>query len=147
MTDSMPNTHSGDNLAFDAQSHQRPQRKRVKVPEGQRELTAHRGLKLARRWTTAGVDPFDQVAWETRAAVISGEKGQVVFEQQGIEVPAAWSQLATNVVVSKYFRGNPGTPERETSVRQLIGRVVDPLGRPVDGKGPVRTITPSPTRM
>ncbi len=82
------------------------------------------GLTMVRRWTTAGVDPFDQVQWDKRSAVITGERGQVVFEQRDIEVPAGWSQLATNVVVSKYFRGVLGTPERERSVRQLVGRVV-----------------------
>ncbi|MEK7705664.1 MAG: vitamin B12-dependent ribonucleotide reductase [Myxococcota bacterium] len=97
------------------------------MPEGQRELAPRRGLKITRRWTTAGIDPFDQVEWQRRSAVITGEKGQIVFEQQNVEVPAFWSQLATNVVVSKYFRGNPGTPEREYSVRQLIGRVVDTM--------------------
>jgi ribonucleoside-diphosphate reductase alpha chain len=59
-----------------------------------------------------------------RSAVIYGEKGEVVFEQHDVEMPKAWTQLATNVVVSKYFRGPLGTPQRETSVRQLIGRVV-----------------------
>ena len=83
------------------------------------------GLTLGRRWTTPGVDPFDQVDWQTRSALITGVNGKIVFEQKDVEVPAQWSQLATNVVVSKYFRGKMGTPDRETSVRQLIGRVVD----------------------
>src|SRR5690606_6901454 len=73
---------------------------------------------------SAGVDPFSTVEWEKRSAVISGEKGETVFEQKDVEIPKTWSQLATNVVVSKYFRGTLGTPQRETSVRQLIGRVV-----------------------
>lgn len=68
-------------------------------------------------------DPFETVQWETRAAAISGESGDKVFEQQGCEVPSTWSQLATNVVCSKYFYGEIGTPEREQSVRQLIHRV------------------------
>jgi ribonucleoside-diphosphate reductase alpha chain len=87
------------------------------------------GLRFARRFTEEGVDPFDAVEWETRDAVIADEKGSVVFEQKGVEVPKAWSQTATNVVVSKYFRGQLGRPERETSVRQLIGRVAETLGR------------------
>jgi ribonucleoside-diphosphate reductase alpha chain len=87
------------------------------------------GLRFARRFTEEGVDPFDAVEWETRDAVIADEKGGVVFEQKGVEVPKAWSQTATNVVVSKYFRGQLGRPERETSVRQLIGRVAETLGR------------------
>lgn len=68
-------------------------------------------------------DPFDTVEWDLRTAAIKGEKGDLVFEQKECEVPASWSQLATNVVVSKYFYGEIGTPERETSVRKLIHRV------------------------
>ncbi|MHB8902369.1 MAG: vitamin B12-dependent ribonucleotide reductase [Thermoguttaceae bacterium] len=68
-------------------------------------------------------DPFDTVEWEVRSAAIKGEKGDVVFEQKDCEIPASWSQLATNVVVSKYFFGELGTPERENSVRHLIHRV------------------------
>jgi len=70
------------------------------------------------------VAPFDEVQWETREASITNEKGEVVFEQHEVEIPTTWSQVATNVVVSKYFRGVLGTPERERSVKQLIGRVV-----------------------
>src|SRR5271167_3696897 len=86
-----------------------------------------RSLVLERFFTTAGVDPYSQVDWDLRSAVISGEDGRVVFEQKDVEVPRAWSQTATNVVVSKYFRGPLGTPRRETSVRQLISRVVDTI--------------------
>ncbi len=68
-------------------------------------------------------DPFDTVEWEVRAATIKGEKGEVVFQQDECEVPTTWSQLATNVVVSKYYYGELGTSEREISVRQLIHRV------------------------
>ena len=68
-------------------------------------------------------DPFDTVEWDTRTAAIKGEDGEVLFEQTNCEMPAFWSQLATNVVVSKYFYGENGTPEREHSVRQLIHRV------------------------
>ncbi len=82
------------------------------------------GLTISRHFTTPGVDPFDTVEWETRCAKIANEKGESVFEQDDVEIPKSWSQLATNVVVSKYFRGHVGTPEREYSVRQLIGRVV-----------------------
>jgi ribonucleoside-diphosphate reductase alpha chain len=74
-----------------------------------------------------GVDPFDEVEWEIRSAVIGNEKGKVVFEQRDVEIPKFWSQQATNIVVSKYFRGQIGTPERERSVKQLIGRVVDTI--------------------
>ena len=75
------------------------------------------------------IDPIETETWERRNAVISGEGGDVVFEQHDVEIPAAWSQLATNVVASKYFRGTLGTPQRETSVKQLIGRVVGSIRR------------------
>ena len=74
-----------------------------------------------------GIDPFDEVEWDLRSAVIGSEKGEVVFEQRDVEIPQFWSQQATNIVVSKYFRGQIGTPERERSVKQLIGRVVDTI--------------------
>jgi len=85
------------------------------------------GLEFPRYFTLPGVDPFDEVEWEVRSAVIGNEKGKVVFEQRDVEIPKSWSQQATNIVVSKYFRGQIGTPERERSVRQLIGRVVDTI--------------------
>ncbi|GIV09382.1 MAG: vitamin B12-dependent ribonucleotide reductase [Fimbriimonadales bacterium] len=90
-------------------------------------INTGKGLTIERRFTTPGIDPFDEVAWERRTAIITDERGRVVFEQTDVEVPAFWSQLATNVVVSKYFRGQLGAPERETSVKQVIGRVVDTL--------------------
>ena len=91
--------------------------------------TGGRGLTIARRFVPDGVDPYEEVEWEMRSAVIQGERGEVVFEQRDVEVPRTWSQLATNVVVSKYFRGPVGTPQRERSVRQLIGRVVDTIAQ------------------
>jgi ribonucleoside-diphosphate reductase alpha chain len=87
------------------------------------------GLDFPRYFTLPGVDPFDEVEWEVRSAVIGNEKGKVVFEQRDVEIPKFWSQQATNIVVSKYFRGQIGTPERERSVKQLIGRVVDTITR------------------
>jgi ribonucleoside-diphosphate reductase alpha chain len=81
-------------------------------------------LSLRRHFTTPGVHPYDEVAWEKRSAGIQAEGGQAVFEQDDIEVPKDWSQLATNVVASKYFRGQLGSPRRESSIRQLINRVV-----------------------
>jgi ribonucleoside-diphosphate reductase alpha chain len=84
-----------------------------------------RGLRFERAFTTPGVDPYDTVEWEMRDAVITNERGETVFEQRGVEIPKFWSQTATNVVVSKYFRGQLGHPGRERSVRQLIGRVAD----------------------
>jgi ribonucleoside-diphosphate reductase alpha chain len=91
--------------------------------------TGGRGLTIARRFVPDGVDPYEEVEWEIRSAVIQGERGEVVFEQRDVEVPRTWSQLATNVVVSKYFRGPVGTPQRERSVRQLIGRVVTTIAQ------------------
>ncbi len=91
----------------------------------ERSTTASKGLKIPRRWTRPTVHPYDEIAWEMRSATISNEKGEVVFEQQDVEVPGFWTQLATNVVVSKYFRGALGTPARERSVKQLIGRVAN----------------------
>jgi len=88
---------------------------------------AEKGIRFERRYTTPGMHPFDTVEWETRDAVITNEKGEVVFEQRGVEIPKLWSQTATNVVVSKYFRGQLGSREREKSVRQLIGRVADTI--------------------
>ena len=85
------------------------------------------GIGFLRFFSREGVDPFDEVEWELREAVIASEKGETVFEQRDVEVPKHWSQLATNIVVSKYFRGQIGTPERERSVKQLIGRVVDTI--------------------
>jgi ribonucleoside-diphosphate reductase alpha chain len=85
------------------------------------------GLTFPRFFTEAGVDPFDEVEWEQRSAVIGNERGEVVFEQRDVEIPKSWSQQATNIVVSKYFRGQIGSPHRERSVRQLIGRVVDTI--------------------
>ena len=67
------------------------------------------------------------MTWQRRTAQIGNEKGQVIFRQENVEVPESWSQTATNIVASKYFHGKPDTPERETSVRQLIGRVVDTI--------------------
>src|SRR5437763_1545294 len=82
------------------------------------------GLTFPRWFTEPGVDPFDEIEWEVRAAAIGNERGEMVFEQRDVEIPKFWSQQATNIVVSKYFRGQIGTPERERSVKQLVGRVV-----------------------
>ena len=92
-------------------------------------------LALRRYFTTPGVHPYDEVAWETRSAGIQAEGGQAVFEQNDIEVPEPWSQLATNVVASKYFRGQLGSPRRERSVKQLIDRVVLTIRRWGDEEG------------
>src|SRR5207248_887808 len=82
-----------------------------------------------RYFTPPDSHAYDLVEWERRTAAITSEKGQVIFEQKDVEVPRSWSQLAINVVAQKYFRGSPGSPERETSVRQIIDRVVETLTR------------------
>ncbi|MXZ39557.1 MAG: vitamin B12-dependent ribonucleotide reductase [Holophagales bacterium] len=97
----------------------------AETPGAAAEASSPAGLTIERRYSEAGVHPFDRVEWDVRDAVIANEKGETVFEQHGVEVPKAWSQTATNVVVSKYFRGQLGTPERESSARQLISRVAD----------------------
>src|SRR5213594_68485 len=87
------------------------------------------GLHLDRYFASAGTSPYDEIEWEIRTATITNEKGNVVFEQPKVEIPKSWSQMATNVVVSKYFRGPLGSPQREHSVRQLISRVVTTITR------------------
>src|ERR1700752_2077512 len=91
--------------------------------------TPAKGLRFERFFTPPGSHAYDLVEWERRTAAITGEKGQLIFEQKDVEVPRSWSQLAINVVAQKYFRGSPGSPERETSVRQIIDRVVDTLAK------------------
>jgi ribonucleoside-diphosphate reductase alpha chain len=88
-------------------------------------MTSHdaRGLQIQAVFCPPDLDPFETVEWERRTAAIKDEDGKVLFEQTDCEIPAQWSQLATNVVVSKYFYGEVNTPERETSVRKLIHRV------------------------
>src|SRR5215472_14293 len=90
---------------------------------------AGKGLVFERLFTDGKKSPFDAVDWEKRTALIGNEKGVTIFRQDDVEVPKGWSQTATNIVASKYFHGKPGTAERETSVRQLIGRVVDTIVR------------------
>jgi ribonucleoside-diphosphate reductase alpha chain len=86
------------------------------------------GLTFKRYFTNGSVHPFEQVEWETRDAVIPNYKeGGNAFEQRDVEFPASWSQNATNIVAQKYFRGTLGTPQRESSVRQLVARVVDTI--------------------
>jgi ribonucleoside-diphosphate reductase alpha chain len=82
------------------------------------------GLVFRRFFTDGKTHPFDKVEWEKRTALIGNEKGQTIFKQEDVEVPKSWSQTATNIVASKYFHGKINTPDRETSVKQLIGRVV-----------------------
>ena len=116
----MPEMNPGDSAMPMFQSSIEPEAPRTK------------GLEFPRVFSRAGVDPFDEIEWESRSAVIRNESGDVVFQQRDVDIPKAWSQQATNIVVSKYFRGQLGTPQRERSVRQLIGRVVDTITRWAD---------------
>ena len=97
------------------------------VADSPSPLTKVKGLHFERRFTTPGVHPYDELAWEKRDAIIGNEKGKAVFEQQDVEFPTSWSQLATNVVTSKYFRGHIGKPGREWSLKQLIDRVTNTI--------------------
>src|SRR3989440_1099523 len=83
-------------------------------------------LAVRRYFTIPGRDPFEEIEWEERDAFIPG-KDKPVFEQKGVEFPKFWSQTATNIVAQKYFRGRMSSPERESSVKQMIGRVVDTI--------------------
>ena len=80
-------------------------------------------LTINRTFSQTGVHPFDQIEWETRSASITGDNGETIFEQDNVEVPKFWSQLATKVVVSKYFYGDKDAGERESSIKQLVHRV------------------------
>src|SRR5919202_6294356 len=87
------------------------------------EPTAGEALRVRRLFTQAGVHPFDTVEWETRTAAVGK------FKQEGVEFPKTWSQNATNIVAQKYFRGQLGSPERESSVKQMIGRVAGTIAQ------------------
>src|SRR5580700_11545397 len=90
--------------------------------------TERKGVSFPKYFTQkleAGKTPYDEIAWELRTTAIANDKGAIIFEQDEVEVPAEWSQTATNIVVSKYFYGKMGSPERERSVRQPVRRVVD----------------------
>ncbi len=95
---------------------------------GRSQRKGRKGISVPRYFSTRGVDPAEEMAWELRTASITGEGGKMIFEQRDVEVPKHWSALATNVVASKYFRGALGSADRERSVRQLVGRVVRTIG-------------------
>jgi ribonucleoside-diphosphate reductase alpha chain len=104
----------------------------IKVKELNRSLKREErtGISFPRFFSSKleqGRTPYDEITWELRTATIGNDKGSVIFEQRDVEVPADWSQTATNIVVSKYFHGRMGSPERETSVAQLVHRVVDTI--------------------
>jgi ribonucleoside-diphosphate reductase alpha chain len=85
-------------------------------------------IGLGRLFTSVGVDPYDEVVWERRDARITNWiDGSVAFEQRGVEFPITWSQNATNIVAQKYFRGALGSPERESSLKQVVNRIVDTI--------------------
>jgi ribonucleoside-diphosphate reductase alpha chain len=90
---------------------------------------AKRGIRFPRYFTNGKVSPYDELTWERRNAVIGNEKGKMIFEQADVEMPTDWSMTATNIVASKYFYGKPKSFERETSLRQLIGRVVNTIAK------------------
>src|SRR5271168_2547977 len=85
------------------------------------------GLTFSRRFSKAGVSPYDEVQWERRTASITDASGKSIFEQKDGEVPVDWSMTATNIVASKYLHGQMNTPERETGVRQLVARVAETI--------------------
>jgi ribonucleoside-diphosphate reductase alpha chain len=85
------------------------------------------GLTFRRFFTKAGVSPYDEIEWEKRLAQITDSKGGIIFEQKDVEVPKDWSMTATNIVASKYLHGEVGTAQRETGVRQLVGRVAETI--------------------
>src|SRR5580692_519827 len=88
------------------------------------------GIAFPRHFTAGlapGKTPYDEIRWETRTASIGNDKGAVIFEQRDVETPVDWSQTATNIVASKYFHGKIGSPDRETSVAQLVERVVNTI--------------------
>ncbi len=86
-----------------------------------------KGLVFTRRFSKQGISPYDELQWERRTASITDTKGNTIFEQKDVEIPVDWSMTATNIVASKYLHGQLGTPERETGVRQLVGRVVETI--------------------
>jgi len=110
-------------LSVDLTAHAKTMKKALRSSERQ-------GLPFARHFTAnlaPGRTPYDEVEWDLRTASITNDKGVVIFEQRDVEVPANWSQTATNIVASKYFHGRVGSAEREHSVAQLVHRVVDTI--------------------
>jgi ribonucleoside-diphosphate reductase alpha chain len=99
-------------------------------PKKARTVAERAGVSFPRYFTQkleAGKTPYDEIQWELRTAAIGNDKGAVIFEQNELEIPADWSQTATNIVASKYFHGKMGSPDRERSVAQLVHRVVDTI--------------------
>src|SRR5256885_6818839 len=105
-------------------SPQNPSERRKLMPKATSKaaITTEKGLVIERRFTSPGVHPYDELEWETRDALI-GDPDKPAFKQENVEFPKTWSQNATNIVAQKYFRGQPGSPERESSVKQMVSRV------------------------
>src|SRR6201986_134554 len=102
----------------------------IASPEVPAKSTASKNtsaLKFDRFFSKPGVSPYDEVQWERRTASITDAGGKSIFEQKDVETPVDWSMTATNIVASKYLHGQLGTPDRETGVRQLIGRVAETI--------------------
>src|ERR1039458_4997023 len=105
------------------QPHRRPTTSATGRSAKNGAASKQKSLRMERIFSDATVKPFDQIEWDRRTAEITDDAGKVIFKQENIEVRKSWSVLATKVVVSKYFYGEQNTPERETSVRQLIHRI------------------------
>ncbi|HYA17747.1 MAG TPA: vitamin B12-dependent ribonucleotide reductase [Bryobacteraceae bacterium] len=99
------------------------------APASSKFTPSRKGIHVPRHFTARleGKSPYDDLVWEKRNATIGNDKGSVIFEQRDVAVPADWSQTATNIVASKYFHGKMGSPERESSVAELVHRVVDTI--------------------
>src|SRR3989338_3118629 len=100
------------------------------------EFEAHKGLKFRKRFTRLGVNPLDDVESAYRSSVITNPDGSIVFKMDHVEVPKSWSQLATDIIVSKYFRkaGVPGTGH-EVSARQVFRRLARTLRKEGEAMG------------
>ena len=116
---------SADLLDFHSDSMQSAASITVSEKENELSLAKNNPIPIRRFFTAGGVSPYDEIKWEKRSAVITNDKGEIIFRQEGVKFPDFWSQTAINIVTSKYFWGALGSKERENSARQLISRVVD----------------------
>jgi ribonucleoside-diphosphate reductase alpha chain len=116
---------SADLLDFHSDSMQSAAAITASEKENKSSLGKNDPIPIRRFFTARGVSPYDEIKWEKRSAVITNDKGEIIFRQEGVKFPDFWSQTAINIVASKYFWGALGSKERENSARQLIGRVVD----------------------
>ncbi|MFZ6015056.1 MAG: vitamin B12-dependent ribonucleotide reductase [Patescibacteria group bacterium] len=102
---------------------------RITLADKEQKEKYGNGLKIKRLFTNENIHPYDELEWDMRDATINNEKGEIVFQQKGIEVPKTYSQTATNIIVSKYFRGKLDTPERETSMKQVVDRIAQTISK------------------